>query len=287
MNKGLVIKSISGEYTVYDKGEKIICKPRGVFRHKEKNVKVGDRVIYDKDNKIIYEIEKRYNDLTRPVISNVEKGIIVTSVIEPALNLNLLDKIIAVLEYNQIKPILIFTKIDLLKDKDCFNNIFEYYQSLGYNVVKSSDEELYDKITELVGSSICFLVGQSGVGKSTLLNKLDITLSLKINEISKALGRGKHTTKHIELFPFGNGFIADSPGFGSIDLENMSLLSLSQSFKEFFENSTLCKYAPCFHINEPNCEIKKLVNEGKILKSRYDNYLQFACEIIKREKNKY
>lgn len=287
MSKGLVIKSISGEYTVYDNGEKIVCKPRGVFRHNEKNVKVGDWVTYDKETKIISEIDKRKNDLNRPVISNVEKGIIVTSVVEPELNLNLLDKMISLLEYNSITPILIFSKIDLLKSIDDFNKIKNYYEKIGYTVITTEEKNLGKKIISSIGTSISFLVGQSGVGKSTLLNTIDKNLTLKTNEISQALGRGKHTTRHIELFPVGDGFIADSPGFGSLVFEDMSLLSLSQTFIEFFKNSDKCKYRPCYHKNEPKCMIKELVEKGEILKSRYENYLQFVSEIELRDKNKY
>lgn len=282
MNKGLVIKSISGEYTVFDSGKQIICKPRGVFRHKDSNVKVGDWVTYDENNKIIYSVDKRINDLERPVIANVEKGIIVTSVVQPELNLNLLDKLICLLEYNDIKPILIFTKIDLLEDekqKQEFNKIKHYYEKIGYLVITTDEMSLKDKIEDVIGTSVCVLTGQSGVGKSTILNRIDDSLTIKTNDISMALGRGKHTTRHIELFPVGKGFLADSPGFGSLSLNELSVLSLSQTFVEFFENSSLCKYSPCYHINEPQCKVKELVLKGEILRSRYDNYLQFVNEI--------
>lgn len=282
MNKGLVIKSISGEYTVFDSGKLVVCKPRGVFRHKDFNVKVGDRVTYDENTKIIYNIEKRINDLERPVIANVEKGIIVTSVVKPELNLNLLDKLICLLEYNDIKPILIFTKIDLLEDeikKQEYNKIKNYYEKIGYMVITTDETSLKNRIEEVVGTSVCVLTGQSGVGKSTLLNKIDDSLTIKTNDISMALGRGKHTTRHIELFPIGKGFLADSPGFGSLSLSELSNLSLSQSFVEFFDNSKYCKYSPCYHINEPHCKVKELLEKGEILQSRYDNYLQFVSEI--------
>ncbi len=282
MNKGLVIKSISGEYTVFDSGKQIICKPRGVFRHKDSNVKVGDWVTYDENNKIIYSVDKRINDLERPVIANVEKGIIVTSVVQPELNLNLLDKLICLLEYNDIKPILIFTKIDLLEDekqKQEFNKIKYYYEKIGYLVITTDEMSLKNRIEDVIGTSVCVLTGQSGVGKSTILNRIDDSLTIKTNDISMALGRGKHTTRHIELFPVGKGFLADSPGFGSLSLNELSVLSLSQTFVEFFENSSSCKYSPCYHINEPQCKVKELVLKGEILKSRYDNYLQFVSEI--------
>lgn len=280
MRKGLVIKSISGEYTVYDNNECIVCKPRGLFRHNDMTIKVGDKVEYDEINRIITSVEKRINDLNRPVISNVTKGIIVTSVKDPDLNLNLLDKMICSLEYNKITPVLLFTKIDLLSGDELskFEEVCLYYKKIGYEVVCSSEESSESKIVSLIGFDICVLLGQSGVGKSTFLNKIDNSLSLKTDVISKALGRGKHTTRHIELFRIGNGFLADSPGFGNLLLDDITLLGLSHSFIEFYENSKECFYHPCYHLNEPKCEVKRKVEEGSILRSRYENYLQFVNE---------
>lgn len=292
MSKGLVIKSISGEYTVYDSGEYIVCKPRGLFRHKDETIKVGDKVDYDLETKTIISYEKRVNDLIRPVCANIVKGFVVTSVVEPDLNLNLLDKMICQLEYNNITPIIVFTKIDLLLNSNNkysisveeYQKIKDYYESIGYKIVATDETHLIDKVIELVGEDVCVLTGQSGVGKSTLLNKINGDLNIKTNDISKALGRGKHTTRHIELFPVGKGFLGDSPGFGNLTLESFTELSLSQSFIEFYEHSHECKYTPCYHINEPNCKVKDMVKDGKVLKSRYENYKQFVTEFKKLKK---
>lgn len=283
-SKGLIVKSISGEYTVYDNGKYIVCKPRGIFRLNDDSVKTGDKVEYDDVNRIITKVEKRKNNLIRPVICNIDKALVVTSVVQPELNLNLLDKIISNLEYNSIIPILIFTKIDLLTLKDKYDHIFEYYQKIGYKIYKTSDENIIEVVKKEIDDNICVLIGQSGVGKSTLVNKLNPSLNLRTNDISKALGRGKHTTRHIELFKFGTGFLADSPGFGNIDCHDIDSNSLSQSFVEFFKASDNCKYKGCLHINEPNCYVKKLVEEKEILKSRYDNYLLFQEELKKSKK---
>lgn len=287
LNKsGLVVKSISGEYTVYNQLEDtyIVCKPRGVFRHREETVKVGDYVTYNEETKIIKDVRKRKNDLIRPVIANVDKAFVVTSLVDPDLNLNLLDKILCVIEYNNITPILIFTKIDLLDDIHKYDDILEYYQGIGYKVYKNNIN-LKDIIFEEIDNCICVLAGQSGVGKSTLLNSIDDSLKLRTDNISKALGRGKHTTRHIELFKFGNGFLADSPGFGNLSFEGFDDLALSHSFIEFYDNAENCKYNCCLHLNEPHCEIKKLVEEKKVLKSRYENYLLFSKEL--KDKKKY
>lgn len=281
----LVIKSISGEYTIYEDGNEIICKPRGVFRHNDETVKVGDYVTYDPKTKTILTVRKRKNDLNRPVISNVDKAIVVTSLVDPDLNLNLLDKILCSLEYNSITPVLIFTKIDLLDDKNKYDDIINYYHSLGYKVYKNNDENIISEVKEEVKNSVCVLTGQSGVGKSTLLNHIDSSLNLKTDDISKALGRGKHTTRHIELYPLGDGFLADSPGFGNLVFENMTSLALCHSFIEFYRESDNCKYNCCLHIDEPSCAVKDLVEKKVILKSRYDNYLQFVKEL--KEIKKY
>lgn len=275
--RGLIIKIISGDYFVKTDTETIKCKPLGVFRHKKLTPKVGD-IVEVKDNTII-EIQKRKNELIRPVVANVDKVIIVTSLVEPDLNLHLMDRIISQAEYNNIEIVLVFSKTDLVKLED-FKNIFEYYKKIGYKVYLSPND--YENIKTEIDNNVCVVAGQSGVGKSTLINLFD-DFQIKTDEISKALGRGKHTTRCSELLPVGSGYIADTPGFGTVDLD-MDLVSLSQTFVEFFECK--CKFNPCLHLNEPQCSVKQKVEKEEILKSRYDNYLDFVKE-IKTKKNKY
>lgn len=275
--KGIIVKIISGDYFVKINDELIKCKPLGVFRHNKISPKIGDNVIVE--NNIITKIEPRKNELIRPVVANVDKVFIVTSLIEPDLNLNLLDRILCQVEYNNIQAILIFTKADLV-DINKFNTIIEYYKTLDYKVYLSPNE--YQLIKEEINNNICVVAGQSGVGKSTLINLFD-EFNIKTDAISKALGRGKHTTRCSELLPVNNGYIADTPGFGMVDLD-MDLVSLSQTFKEFFECK--CKYNPCLHLNEPSCQVKEKIKDGLILQSRYDNYLSFVEE-IKKKKIKY
>lgn len=275
--RGLIVKIISGDYFVKCGEEIIKCKPLGVFRHKRITPKVGD-VVEVKDNTII-EIQKRKNELIRPVVANIDKVFIVTSLVEPDLNLHLLDRIICQAEYNNIESVLIFSKTDLV-NLDDYQNIFDYYKSIGYKIYLSPID--FERIKEEISDSICVVAGQSGVGKSTLINLFD-DFNIKTDEISKALGRGKHTTRCSELLKIGNGYIADTPGFGTVDLD-MDLVSLSQTFREFF--SCRCKYNPCLHINEPHCMVKEKVENNEILKSRYENYLDFVKE-IKNKKVKY
>lgn len=286
MREGQIIKSISGEYTIVTNKEKIVCKPRGIFRYKGMSPKVGDFVTYDEVSKSIVKIKERKNDLIRPVICNVDKAFLVFSLKEPELNLNLLDRLLAIIEFNNIEAIIVFTKLDLLSDYSYYNIIKEYYSKIGYKIYESSINALPFDILEEVKGNLCVLAGQSGVGKSTLLNNADPTLELKTSEISQALGRGKHTTRHVELMEIASGYLADTPGFGTVDFTDMEISDLSHSFKEFFNCSDKCKYSMCHHINEPGCEVKRLVESGEILKSRYDNYLLFAKE-IKEYKKKY
>lgn len=275
--QGLIIKIISGDYFVKVNDEIIKCKPLGVFRHKKVTPKVGD--IVEVEDNIITKIQERKNELIRPVVANIDKVFIVTSLVEPDLNLNLLDRIICQAEYNNIEIILVFTKVDLT-DPNKYNNIFDYYKSLNYKIYLAPND--FELIKEEINDNVCVVAGQSGVGKSTLINLFD-NFNIKTDEISKALGRGKHTTRCSELLQVGNGYIADTPGFGMVDLD-MDLVSLSQSFKEFFECK--CKFNPCLHLNEPHCQVKEKVNNNEILKSRYDNYLDFVEE-IKKKKIKY
>ncbi len=292
MSKGLVIRLIAGEYKVYDLDKKLIinAKPRGVMRIKSSAPKVGDYVDYtliNENSGIIEKIEERRNDLIRPYISNIDQAFVIFSVKEPDLNLNLLDKFLVTLEYNNITPIIVFNKWDLLNNEEIktTKEIISYYESIGYKtIITSCNELVLNDLKDYIKNKISVFTGQSGVGKSSLLNLIDPNLSIETNEISLALGRGKHTTRHVELLQIEDGWVADTPGFGTIDFEGMEKIDLAQNFIEFFKHSSCCKYNGCLHINEPACKVKELVNENVILKSRYDNYLVFINDLGKDKK---
>lgn len=311
MKKGFIKKSISNHYTVVDletKGE-VIAQAKGKFRymkvdqsssfsHQETkktkieqkimmiSPKVGDYVIYDdrEDQVVITDILPRKNDLARPDVCNVDQVLLVFSSVNPDFSFHLLDKFLVILKQQNLMPVIIVSKIDLAEEA-LLENIkkdLNYYQEiLGYDVyyVNSKQKIGFDTLEHIFKDKITVLAGQTGVGKSTLLNALMPHLGLKTQEISKALGRGKHTTRHTELYLFNEGYIVDTPGFSKIEFKIFNTEDLRALFPDFDAHAALCKFRSCQHINEPSCEVKKAVLEGEILASRYEHYLQFYQEI--------
>lgn len=272
--QGRIVKQISNDYTVeLNNHERVICKARGKFRKLHITPLVGDFVEIDYDNKYILDILKRKNELIRPSIANVDQAVIITSVHIPEFSSNLLDKLLVTIEYNNILPIICFSKMDLIDDikKKEIDYYINYYKKIGYKVFINTDES----IKEIFKDKITVFAGQSGAGKSTLLNKLEPNLKLDTNEVSLALGRGKHTTRHVELIPVLGGLIADTPGFSSIDFSDMSNEDIRDNFIEFNEYRHDCEYKDCMHNKEANCHVKDKVSTGIIINSRYENYLKF------------
>ncbi len=275
MNKnGTIIKQISNDYTVsLEDKEIVVCKARGKFRNLHITPLVGDKVIIDYDNKYILEILPRKNELIRPTIANIDQAVIITSVHIPDFSSNLLDKLLVTIEYNNVTPIICFTKLDLIDDKkrEEIDMYINYYRSIGYQVYLNTDPEIKD----IFKDKVTVFAGQSGAGKSTLLNRLDSNLNLETGEVSIALGRGKHTTRHVELIPLLGGYVADTPGFSSLEFIGMTNSDIRDNFIEFNEYRDNCEYKDCMHNNETKCYIKDKVNDGTIIPSRYENYLKF------------
>lgn len=268
--EGKIIKIISNDYTVLTQNKILVCKSRGRFRNDNITPLVGDEVIIDDKNNYILEIKKRKNELVRPPVSNIDQAVIITNV-KPTFNTNLLDKLLCIIEYNNIKPIICFTKLDLLNEEEILeiSKYMKYYESIGYAVYDNRD---IDKIKKIFKDKITVFTGQSGAGKSTLLNRIDKNLNLKTDEISIALGRGKHTTRHVELLNIEEGLVADTPGFSSLDFIDMKKEDIRDNFIEFNIYKENCKYRDCMHLNEDKCGIK---NNEYIINSRYENYKNF------------
>lgn len=267
--KGQIIKVLSNNYTVCADHINYICKARGRFRKEKKIPLVGDYVLFDEKNNYILEIEKRKNSLIRPMVANIDQAFLVTSLKEPDLSLNLLDKLLVVMEVNHIIPIICLTKQDKCckKEFEKYEEIIHYYKKIGYSVVYNTD---LDTIKELIKNKTSVFTGQTGAGKSTLLNHLNPNLNLKTGEISMALNRGKHTTRHVELISMYEGKVLDTPGFSSLEFKNMTKEEIKRAFIEFQEFP--CIYKDCNHIDEAECKVKEAVENNKILVSRYENY---------------
>ncbi len=276
--QGQIIKQISNLYTVKVGDMLYGCRARGKFRKDNISPMVGDYVIINTEDNVIESILERKNELVRPVIANVDIALIVTSTKKPNLDLNLLDKLISVITFNDIEPVICFTKLDLLNEveKENIDNLRKYYEMIGINCVYNTDTA---EIKRLHDNNIVVLAGQTGAGKSSLLNRLDDELDIETNEISEALGRGKHTTRHVELYEISDGFIADTPGFSALDLKDMNKEQLRDTFIEF--RNYECKFRDCMHHKESNCGVKNALENKMILQSRYNNYLLFLEEVEK------
>lgn len=272
--KGKIIKLISNDYTVKNLDGIYVCKARGKFRNMGLSPVVGDEVVFDEVNNYILEVLPRKNELYRPSIANVDVLLIITSLKQPDFSSNLLDKFLVISEYNRIKPIIIFTKYDLLNEEETkkIDEIINYYKKIGYEVYINND---VNSIKKIFKNKVCVFTGQSGAGKSTLLNKIKPDLNLKTGEISFALNRGKHTTRHTELLELCDGLVADTPGFSALEFTDMSKGDIRDNFVEFNEYRDNCQFRDCFHVHEKKCMIKEKVSDGTILKSRYDNYINF------------
>lgn len=286
MLSGRIIKGIGGFYYVETEKGVYECKARGLFRKHNTIPLVGDKVLIrvsEEDNTgYIEEIMDRSSQLIRPPVANITQAIIVMSIKEPDINLWLLDRFLVMAEYEGLDTIICINKIDLTKNEE-LESIVNIYNKAGYSVVMTS-AKTRDGIEELkrkLKNNITVFAGPSGVGKSSLLNKIDKRLGLETGEISKKTARGKHTTRHVELIDIGsNSYVLDTPGFSSLSLNFIKEeVQLSSCFREIDKYSHKCKFSGCLHYKEPGCEVKKQMELGNINKIRYENYINFLEEI--------
>ena len=278
MLKGIIVKNISNTYTVLANNQRINCTPRGKFRNEKKTPLVGDECIIDEQNKYILELLPRKNELKRPSVCNVDFCLIVTSMKSPDYNALLLDKEISLSLLSKIPPVLYFSKVDLLtkEEKEKYFLLKKMYQDIGFPVF---DAETIKELCNFLQKKIVVLTGQTGAGKSTLIKKIAPELDIKTNEISKALNRGKHTTRHTEIYDVLGIWFCDTPGFSSLNLDGYTKEEIKNSFPEFQEYT--CKFRDCIHIKEQSCAVKEALEKGAINQSRYESYKKMLSEVEK------
>ena len=281
---GLILQSIGGFYRVEAADAVYTCKARGLFR-KDKLVPVaGDRVVLsvqEDGTGVIESLQDRRNHLIRPPIANLDLLAVVASVADPSPNTQVIDKMIALAEWNGIEPVIVITKADLQKT-DALETV---YRQAGFEVfaVSSHDPDSVSPLRKALRGKVSAFTGNSGVGKSSLLNRIDPRLSQETGETSKKLGRGRHTTRSTVLFrqPEG-GYIADTPGFSSIELERTQIIrkeDLAGCFREFDAYFGKCRYGSCTHMGEDGCAVEQAVREGRIAPSRLDSYQAMYREV--------
>lgn len=282
MKEAVITRIVSNRYSVYFDGEFIIATAMGKLRLGDKPI-VGDHVhVEELDGKwVIQKVLERRNQLIRPLVANVDQALIVMSAKEPDFSFTLVNRLIFLVALQNINPIIIVSKGDLA-DADLKKAITAEYENHGYTVIMSGQDISTEPLEALMKNKISVLAGQSGVGKSSILNRISDDLELNTQEISKALGRGRHTTRHNQIYPLCGGWIADTPGFSSLDFSTVDPMELSQSVPDFVPYIGECKYRDCMHIQEPGCIIKEKVESGEISKQRHQDYLD-CLTLIKEE----
>lgn len=285
---GLIIKRFSGYYYVADESDCLVeCKLRG--KVKDKAILAGDRVrvsLTEPGKGIIEEVLPRHMEMVRPAIANVDQVLVVMSYDRPAPNSQLLDRLLLMAEYHGLAPTIVFNKCDLLASP-IINNMIDLYRNIGYQVVLASTKKNIgkDELVAYLTAHITVIAGPSGVGKSSLLNLMIPGSELKTQEVSEKIGRGRHTTRHAELFRLpGGGWIADTPGFSLLETPDVKKVDLDSYFLEFGDPSEECRFSDCIHSGEKDCGVKQAVETGEIASSRYESYLCFLEEVIQKER---
>lgn len=289
--QGKIIRGIAGFYYVHVPEMGILeCKAKGIFRKNNLKPLVGDRVevsLLDEENKKgnIDEVLERSNELIRPAVANIDQALVIFAIKKPEPNLNLLDRFLIMMQQKEIPCVLVFNKSDLVTDEEK-EKLREIYSRSGCEIlfVSAKQDEGMEEIRNMLKGKTSTVAGPSGVGKSSIINKLQSGVSMETGSISEKIERGKHTTRHTEFIPIGGDtFIMDTPGFSSLAVFDMEKEELEQFYPEFDEYRNTCRFNGCSHTHEPGCSVKEAIQEGKISKERYENY-QLIYEELKNKK---
>ena len=291
--QGKIVKGIAGFYYVHVAESGIYeCKAKGAFRNQKVKPLVGDNVrleVLDEEQKKgnIEEILPRKNELIRPAVANIDQALVIFAAAKPKPNFNLLDRFLILMQYQKVPAVVCFNKQDMV-DAEELQLLKNTYESAGYQVIFTSaaKEEGIQAVRDLLKGKTTTVAGPSGVGKSSLINLLSPEAEMETGDISRKIERGKHTTRHSELFALDeNTFICDTPGFSSIYLPEMEKEELGIYFPEFAKYEPFCRFQGCAHIHEPGCGVKEALEEKKISPIRYDNYKLLYEEL--KDKRRY
>lgn len=285
--EGIITKTLGGFFFVKTNGEVHKCRIRGKI---QKNVYPGDIAVIDSKEEIVEAVKSRKNLLERPKVANVEQVLLMHSLKNPPLDEKLLDRFILMAESSGLKPLLVFNKIDLVDNLEEFKEKLFKYNDIGYQIffISAKNHLGLDKLYRELENYISVIAGPSGSGKSTLINSIVKDSEIPTKEVSRKLNRGVHTTSHVELIPLSSkGYIVDTPGFTSINIENIESDELRYYFPEFEEYNNRCKFNTCTHTHEPGCEVKRKVEENIIYDSRYKSYKKIFQELKEKEDDIY
>lgn len=290
MEQGRIIKGIGGFYYVQGAdGTVTECRARGRFRHDGKPPLVGDRVTILPQREgyaLVDKILPRRNELVRPQAANIDRLIIVLSASAPQPDWLLVDKLLIQAKLSDIAPLLLLNKCDCA-DVDIQAAFLADYAAFETLCVSAKTGEGLPRLRELLSDGVSCFAGQSAVGKSSLLNALIPGLALETGGLSRKTDRGRHTTRHAELLPFGAGALLDTPGFSLYAPEEMEQDALDACYPEFGSLPGQCRFAACMHVSEPDCAVKKMVGSGGMSRARYERYVQLAREFEQRRKHRY
>lgn len=288
--EGKIIKGIGGFYYIKTIEGIIECKARGKFRHKDMKPMVGDNVDISVSNGkgVIEDIKDRVSELIRPNVANVTQAFVVFAIKNPDINFDLLNKFLILCEYNNIKAIVCLNKVDLATE-DEKKELEKFINDIGYDVlfINAKKGLGIETLKKKLSNNETVLCGPSGAGKSTLINTLINRIYMETGVVSEKIGRGKHTTRHSELIEIENGYLVDSPGFSNISVNFITKEELRYCFPEFEEYNHKCKFTGCLHNKEPECAVKKALNNKKINQFRYNIYIRILEELLEEEKYKW